>query len=293
LPELKKIGFIGATGMLGLPVIQEMVKRNFEVVALCRDIIRAKMVLPPQVRIELGDLKNISSIENFIQGLDAVYLNLSVKKDESEKDFLTEREGLQNFIQVAQNHKLKRIFFISSLVMNYQDMNSFHWWVFDVKRSAVNKIKQSGIPYTLFYPSAFMENFFVNQKSGNKILLAGKSKHKLFFISSEDYANMVCESLLILDNKSKEYPIQGLKGYTMDEAANIIIDNYKLEKLKPSRAPLFILKFLGFFKKEFFYLAKIIEALNEYPEKFISETTWKELGKPQITLKEFTKKLSP
>ena len=293
MPELKKIGFIGATGMLGLPVVQEMIKRNFEVVALCRDIIRAKMVLPPQVRIELGDLKNISSIENFIKGLDAVYLNLSVTKKDSEKDFLTEREGLQNFIQIAQNYKLKRIFFISSLVMNYQDINSFHWWVFDIKRSAVNKIKQSGIPYTIFYPSAFMENFFVNQKSGNKILLAGKSRNKLYFISSKDYADMVCESLLIKDNSSKEYPAQGLNGYTMDEAANIIIDNYKLEKLKPSRSPLFVLKFLAFFKKEFVYLSKIVEALNEYPEKFISETTWKELGKPKISLKEFVKKLNP
>ncbi len=31
----------------------------------------------------------------------------------------------------------------------------------------------------------------------------------------------------------------------------------------------------------------IIEALNNYPEKFEAQSTWNELGKPSITLKDF------
>ncbi|GCC49884.1 hypothetical protein SanaruYs_00980 [Chryseotalea sanaruensis] len=62
-------------------------------------------------------------------------------------------------MQFAKQKKIKRIGFISSPIMNYQGMNNFNWWVFDVKRKAVDMVKQSGIPYTIFYPSTFMDNF--------------------------------------------------------------------------------------------------------------------------------------
>jgi len=34
----------------------------------------------------------------------------------------------------------------------------------------------------------------------------------------------------------------------------------------------------------------ILEALNNYPEKMEAETTWQQLGKPKITLGEFSKR---
>jgi hypothetical protein len=33
----------------------------------------------------------------------------------------------------------------------------------------------------------------------------------------------------------------------------------------------------------------ILEALNNYPEKFEAEKTWQQLGSPKITLEEFCK----
>jgi len=41
---------------------------------------------------------------------------------------------------------------------------------------------------------------------------------------------------------------------------------------------------MGLFSQKMNYVAHICEALNKYPEKFESETTWKDLGKPAITL---------
>jgi hypothetical protein len=38
---------------------------------------------------------------------------------------------------------------------------------------------------------------------------------------------------------------------------------------------------MGLFSNKFSYGAKIVEALNNYPEKFESEKTWEELGKPE------------
>ena len=41
--NIKKIGIIGATGMLGKPVVNALLTSGFEVYAMVRDIIQAKI----------------------------------------------------------------------------------------------------------------------------------------------------------------------------------------------------------------------------------------------------------
>ena len=173
--------------------------------------------------------------------------------------------------------------------MNYQGINKFNWWVFDLKRKAVNMIKESGIAYTIFYPSTFMDNFNHTYRRGNRILLAGESKHKMYFISASDYAEQVVRSYQQYTNENKEFIIQGPEAYTADEAAVIFQQNYTKEKLSISKAPLGLLKFLSNFSQSINYGAHIIEALNNYPEKFEAEKTWEALGKPTTLLKDFAR----
>jgi hypothetical protein len=119
------------------------------------------------------------------------------------------------------------------------------------------------------------------------MLLAGTSRHKMHFISSEDYARQVARSFQILTSENKEYTVQGPEAFTADEAVAEFVRHYKKENLTISKAPLPLLKFLGLFKQKFHYGAHIVEALNNYPEKFEAEQTWNELGKPVITIKDF------
>jgi hypothetical protein len=44
---------------------------------------------------------------------------------------------------------------------------------------------------------------------------------------------------------------------------------------------------LGNFTNTFNYGAKIVKALNRYPEKFEAAENWNTLGKPQITLRAY------
>ena len=48
---MKKIAVIGATGMLGLPVVVALLELGFEVTALARDPEKARHMLPPMTRI--------------------------------------------------------------------------------------------------------------------------------------------------------------------------------------------------------------------------------------------------
>ncbi len=282
---IKKIAFIGATGMLGKPVAMQLVKAGFSVRALVRNPEKAGKELAG-IELVQGDLKNISDIEKLLRDQDAVYVSLSVTQDEREKDWHAETDGVRNILAAAKNIPLQRILLLSSLVQRYQGMNHFNWWVFNIKEQSIEMVKKSGIPYTVFYPSTFMESFLGKYKQGKRILLAGTSQYPMYYIAAEDYGRQVAQSLTIDGNQ--EYVIQGPDPLTQERAAAIFLANYKKEKLTLSKLPLGILKFFGLLSGTANYGAHIVEALNFYPEKFESDEAWRMLGKPSITMKQFS-----
>jgi hypothetical protein len=193
-------------------------------------------------------------------------------------------------LAVAREVGIKRIFYLCALVIRYQGTHGFSWWVFDIKHDAVKAIKGSGIPYTIFYPSTFMEAITTQYKQGNKLLLAGESKHPQYFIASENYARQVVRAFQQDPAENKEYVIQGPQPFTSDDAVAEFAKHYKKARLSISRAPLGLIKGLGYLNQRMNYGYHILEALNNYPEKFEAANTWEELGKPTVTLKDFAER---
>lgn len=288
---MKKILVIGSTGLLGKPVTKALIGAGFDVTILVRDINLAEKLFP-KVDIIKGDLRNRKDIEAAMKGQDAVFLSLSVKQTEKESEFHTEAEGLDLVIEVAKGLKIKRIAYLASLVHFYQGMNNFDWWVFRIKQEAVQKIKNSGIAYTIFYPSAFMESIFYQSKQGSMIALGGKSEFPMYYVAAKDYARQVAKSFEVLqDSENRDFVIQGLEAFTQEAAAKVFIQHYKKEKLRTMWAPMFVMKLMGVFNQKFDYGFHIVEALNKYPEKFEAQPTWNLLGKPKITLKDFAENI--
>jgi uncharacterized protein YbjT (DUF2867 family) len=284
-----KILFIGATGMLGKPVANQLIKAGFDVTLLARDTNKMKQLFPV-AKIVAGDVFDKESLKKAFAGQDIVYLNLSVDQSSKEKHPQTEREGIANIISIAKETGIKRIAYLSSLVKNYQGINGFSWWSFDIKHKAVDAIRSSGIAYSIFYPSTFMECIDQQMLRGNKLMLVNGSVAKMWFVAAEDYGKQVAKAFQIAGNNNQEYAIQGGDGYDWNEVAEIFLSNYK----KPGKTmtlPLGVLKFLGNFSQKMNYAARICEALNKYPEQFESENTWNDLGKPTITLAEYVKSL--
>lgn len=284
---MKKIAILGASGMLGQPVTRAFMQAGYEVTALVRDTDKAKNVFGPDIRFIQGDLNDMKSIEKLLKGQEALYLNLSVKPQSSVKQFQPEREGIDHILQLAPKSGLKRIAYLSSLVQFYQGQNGFNWWVFDIKKQAVEKIKLSGIPYFIFYASTFMESFGQGAyRKGDRIILAGESKFKMYLIAGADYGQQVVNAVE-RNAGNHEYVIQGQEGFTAEEAARQFADHYKKTKIRVIKMPFGILKFFGKLTNTFNYGANIIEALNHYPEKFEADKTWQDLGKPSTRFMDY------
>lgn len=285
-----KILFIGATGMLGKPVATELIRQGFDVTLFGRDTGKMQSLFPG-AKTAQGDVLDKASLLNAMQGMDAVYCSLSVAQSSREKDPQPEREGVDNILKAAKENGVKRIVYLSSLVHRYGGMNNFNWWAFQVKASVVEKIKTSGIPYTIFYPSTFMETYPYQVMRGNKIGMLGNSVQPMWFVAAADYARQVARSFQILTTESRDYAVQGTESFTFSKANEIFIANYRKAKLKVMKVPIGVIKMLGVFSAKFNYVWHICEALNKYPEQFESGNTWKELGKPEITLPQYASAL--
>jgi len=282
---MQKILFIGASGMLGKPVVLELLRAGFPVTLLARDVEKMQKLFP-NAPVAKGDVFDIASLEAAMAGQEIVYLNLSVAQSSKKSEPQPEREGINNIIEAAKKTSVKRIVYLSSLIKNYEGMNGFSWWAFQIKHAAVNAIKKSGLNYSIFYPSTFMECLDKQMLQGTRIMLAGKSEAPMWFIAGKDYGVQVAWAMKKAGNNNQEYVIQGLEPFTSDEASKVFIENAK-SKIKIMRAPLAPLKYLGIFNQRMNYAYHICEALNKYPEKFESESSWNDLGKPTTTLAEY------
>ncbi len=279
------IAFIGATGMLGKPVAIELSRLGHQLTALVRNVEKAQSMLPPSIALLQGDIADTNSLDKAFAGADVVYLNLSIPHDAKATDWLAERDGIKNILAVAKKANVKRVLYLSSIIKNFKE---HRWWHFDVKDEAVELIRTSGLAYTIFYPSTFMESIQL-QIQGNKLLLAGTQKFPAWWIAAKDYAKQV-EASLHLDG-NREYIVQGAEPLTFDTAAERFLKAYAKQKLTIVRAPLFGLKIAGFFSADLNYTWHILYALLNYEEKFESEKTWQDLGKPTMTVEDYAKSL--
>ena len=287
---MNSIAIIGATGMLGQPVAKAFINAGWKVRILARKAEKARRLFGSSISVVEGDINNVNVLRELLRGHDAVYMNLSVDQNSSERDFQPEREGLQHVLKVAKDAGVQRVGYLSSVVKDY---DGFQWWPFTVKRAAVATMKASGLPYSIFYASTFMETFDSNAASsyrqGNRINIAGVSKHKMYLIAGADYGRQVVRAFE-RNNGNNEYIVQGRDGYTANEAAKLVTEHYQGAKLSVATLPFGVLKFIGRFSKRFNYVAHIVEALNNYPETFAAERTWQDLGEPQISLMDYIRR---
>jgi uncharacterized protein YbjT (DUF2867 family) len=283
---MKKITVIGATGMVGIPVTRELVKAGYEVTALVRDTDKARLILPKEVKLVKGDLNDKTSIVDALKNADGLYINISTRPNDKESGFNPEREGLDNILTAARETNVKQIAYLSSfLARNYRK----EWWVMLAKKESITKVKEAGMPFTIFYPANFMENFKHGMVQGRKITIIGKPKNKSWWIAGADFGKQVAASFQTPLSLNKEYPVQGPEPLDMIEAANIYANNFSKEKLTVGSMPMGLFKFLAIFITQLKFVTKLMEVMLENKETFESQVTWDELGKPDITIEKFAR----
>lgn len=274
---------IGATGMLGLPVAIALIEAGFEVTALARNPDAARRVLPAAVTVVEADMRDEESLRAGLGGHDGLYLNLSVAPGERRRDLHTEVQGLTYVLGAAREAKIARLAYVSALI---HDTERSRWWVIDVWRSALARIKASRIPYTIFYPTNFMETLAQRHSSGRFFVMPGCARYRNYWIAGSDFAQQVARSFSSPLAANREYVIQGPEPVRYDTAVR------RYARMLPSparvvRVPLWLVRLGGIVSHRLDFNARIMQAVLSYPEEFKASTTWSELGKPSTTIEQF------
>lgn len=280
----KTILIIGGTGMLGKPVAQQLKADGFNVRLLVRNPEKAQKLLGAGYEIVKGDVDNAAALKEAMTGVDGVHISL--KGGPTEADFeRMDHLATRDIANAAKEMNVGRVTILSAYAVSEEKADT------PESRSKVKgeaALKSSGVPYTIFRASWFMETLplFVQGKS---ISLIGNLPHPLHWISAEDYARMVSKSYQTDETLNKELYIFGPEAYTMGEAMKIYADHTGVKVAPMSTQMLAALGALTF-KAEWKGMAVLMKHYENWGEDGSPDEANRLLGAPRVTLKEWIQK---
>lgn len=281
----KTITIIGATGRLALPVINELLLQGFEIQAIVRDFEKAKERLPKAVSLSKGDINNIPSLVKGLKGSDFVYINLSSDEIGPKDSFYAEREGIKNIVEACQLTGVQQILKISALGAYPYIEHAKEILQNQIRRQGHQFIEQSNIPFTIFHPTWFLDSIFWGIKK-NTLQWIGKPVG-FYWINSKDFAKQVVAAMGNPIAYNMHYTVQGKEKLDYTN----VLERLKITfnpKLKLQVMPLWLVQFLGIFIPKMKHLAQLFGFYEKTNEQFYAKKTWDDLGKPQVSLEEFS-----
>lgn len=275
----QKILVIGATGLLGAPVARRLKADGFQVRALTRDAAKANQTFDDSFEIVAADPLDAVQLEEAMAGCQGVHINLPNP---------VEQQVAEQVAQIAASKGVQRITYISGATVREEN----RWFpMIERKFQAEAAIRESGVSYTIFKPTWFMESLPLLVQGGRATVF-GKQSHAYHWVAAEDYARMVSVAYKTPAAADKSFYIHGPQAMRMNDALALYIAAVHPEIKKVSNMP--------------FWMARVMAALSRSPELKAAvgmmayfEKVGEEgdpteanrvLGAPQITLKKWMAK---
>ncbi len=256
-----KVLVIGATGMLGKPVAERLLSAGISVRVLARNPEKAARLLGDAYEIVSGDVVKPDTLPAALEGCKGVHINLSSGSDISLCEPV-EHRGTAAVAQAASRAGIERLTYISGIGVG----PGSKFLPVKAKFAAEEAVRRSGVSYTVFRPSWFMESLplFVR---GKRIIQIGRQPHPWRWIAARDYAEMVYRAHVKGDYRDMTAYTVGPEALTLSEAVRVYIKIVQPE-LKALRIPLPLAKFFAAvtFKTELRGAVKMMTFFEEQPE---------------------------
>jgi uncharacterized protein YbjT (DUF2867 family) len=177
----KTILVTGVTGQQGNAAARQLLKKGFSVKGLVRDKNKdtARAIEKLGVQLVEGNLENKDSLKRALDGIDGVFsvtaAALAVPKEQEVE------QGI-NIAELSKQAGVNHFVFTSSLGASQPTGVPF----LESKREIEKHIRESGLPYTILQPTAFMENFKNMWLQGDRIYAPFNPNLELMMISVRD-----------------------------------------------------------------------------------------------------------
>lgn len=200
---------IGGAGRLGEPVARRLRADGYSVRVFTRTPDKARAKFGAEYEIAVGDVEDRLSLDTALKGCQGVHINLEGGLDPD-----LERRGVENIAQAAAKAGLQRISYISGATVREEN----RWFVGTrAKFSAEAAIRASGVPYSIFKATFFMESL-PSYVRGKRASIIGNQPHSWRWVAAADYAQMVSNAYAAAAAANKDFYIYGPHAYTLREA---------------------------------------------------------------------------
>ena len=183
---------VGATGVLGGEICSLLAQAGKPVRGLVRASSspeRVDALRKAGVELATGDLTDRSSLDAACRGVRTVYSTATAIQSRQEGDTLdrVDREGQANLVDAARQAGVRRFVFIS-----FRGTPGLDYPLQAAKRATTERLKKSGIPWTVIEASMFMEVWLgphLGFDAGNaRARIFGAGEKKISWVSYRDVA---------------------------------------------------------------------------------------------------------
>jgi uncharacterized protein YbjT (DUF2867 family) len=241
---------IGGTGTLGRQIVLQALTKGYKVRCLVRNFRKASFLKEWGVELVYGDLTRPETIPPCLIGITAVIDASTSRPDELEALKKVDWNGKLYLIEAAKAAKIKRFIFFSA--QNAEQFNNIP--LMKLKSGVETKLKQSGIPYTIFRLTGFyqglIEQYAIPILEKLPIWVTNENTY-ISYMDTQDIAKFCLRSLQIPKTINQTFFLSGSKGWVSSEIINLC-EQLAGQKAKVQKIPLFLLKFVsnffGFFE---------------------------------------------
>jgi uncharacterized protein YbjT (DUF2867 family) len=272
---------IGAAGFVGAPIAKQLLADGFSVRALVRNADKARQLLGDQVELVVGNFTDKATLEKALDGVDGVNLSVPWQSEVQVARDVTD-------ILAKQGRKNVRVTYISGTTALPEN----RWYLMiDEKLKAEEILTKSGVAYTIFRPSWFMDALVLFVRDGRATVF-GKQKQPYYFLAVADFARAVSKSYQTEAAANQTFVINGPKAMLMQDALQQYCDAVH-PGVKASSMPTWFGSLLAaMLKSESMKdFVKMMAYFEKSPKVTVSNGADKVLGASSTTLEAWLKTL--
>lgn len=241
---------IGGTGTLGRQIVLQALTKGYQVRCLVRNFRKASFLKEWGAELVYGDLTRPETIPPCLKGITAVIDASTSRATELDSLKKVDWEGKLCLIEAAKIANIQRFIFFSA--QNVEQFENIP--LMKVKNGIEIKLKESGIPYTIFRLTGFyqglIEQYAIPILENLPIWVTNENTY-ISYMDTQDIAKFCLRSLQIPQAKDQIFFLSGSKGWVSSEIITLC-EQLAGQEAKVQKVPLFILKlfsrFFGFFE---------------------------------------------
>lgn len=241
---------IGGTGTLGRQVVLQALTKGYQVRCLVRNFRKASFLKEWGAELVYGDLTRPETIPPCFKGITAVIDASTSRADELDSLKKVDWDGKLRLIEAAKIANVQRFIFFSA--QNVEQFKNIP--LMKVKNGIEIKLKESGIPYTIFRLTGFyqglIEQYAIPILENLPIWVTNENTY-ISYMDTQDIAKFCLRSLQIPQTTNQIFFLSGSRGWVSSEIINLC-EQLAGQQAKVQRVPLFLLKlisqFFGFFE---------------------------------------------